>query len=388
MASAGVGHSREIDAFEAGRSAAAQALSAAGGVPSVTLVYGTVMHDHDQLLEGVRSVVGDGPLIGCSTQGISRPGGVDEVDRVVGVAVICGIGVRVAREEGLASDPEGVGRRLAEALGPDRADQPLLLWYDPVTGANVQALLDGLAAGGRRQIIGGGAGQRWGPIHRTYQFFGDEVLSDAAVALHLDGVQILHDLTHGTEPLGLELTVTGASDNVLREIDGQPALELWANHLGVIVENSVDNHSAWAMGVALPDEAAAHYEGPITRAIFGLDPENQSIILQAPIPTGTRVQLCHRTSGAVYDRALQMAQRLAERLGDTTPLLALSFECGARPRPFLGDQLAAQEVRAMQEILGDQLPWLGYYAWGEIAPIGDQSYFHNYTFPLAVLVSG
>lgn len=201
-------------------------------------------------------------------------------------------------------------------------------------------------------------------------------------------MRLLHDLTHGTEPLGLELTVTEAEGNVLRKIDHRPALQVWRGHFGGGLENNVDDTAAWALGVTLPDESARHYEGLITRAVFRFHAETDEIVLQAPIPTGTRIHLCHRTSQAVYDRAIQMAGRLRERLEGVTPLMALSFECGARPRPFLGDELASREVRAMQQIIGPDVPWLGHYACGEIAPIGPRTQLHNYTFPLVVMMPG
>lgn len=389
MPSAGVGYSRSEDAFTAGHAAASDAVASAGAPPIIAIVYSTVLYNHRQLLAGIRSVLGDVPLVGCSTQGISRTGGVDEIERVVGVAVLSGPGItaHVAKVEGIASDPEGSGRKLAQQLPAEQEGCPLFVWYDPLTGTNVEALLNGLSSAGRKQVIGGGAGQLWGPIHRTFQFFGDEVCGDSIVGLHLDGVRILYDLTHGTEPLGLELTVTDAESNVLKRIDDQPALQVWAEQLGGGRENNVDDTAAWALGVQLPDGESAGYEGPITRAVFGFRSETQEIVLQAPIPMGTRVQLCHRTQAAVYDRAIEMAHRLRRRMEGRSPLLALSFECAARPRPFLGDEIAAAEVKTMQAILGTELPWLGYYAWGEIAPIGVRSYFHNYTFPLAVLVA-
>jgi small ligand-binding sensory domain FIST len=32
-------------------------------------------------------------------------------------------------------------------------------------------------------------------------------------------------------------------------------------------------------------------------------------------------------------------------------------------------------------------PWLGMLAWGEIAPVGGEPAFHNYTYPLVVLTA-
>jgi hypothetical protein len=387
MANAGVGRSTIEGAFDAGRSAAEAALAGAGGKPGAVIVYATVLYDHHQLLAGVRSVVGDVPMVGCSTQGISRPGGVDEVDRVVGVAVLSvpGMVVRTAQTSGVGIDAYGAGRRLAEQVGPDDGC-PLLVWYDPLTGANVDQLLAGLADGGRVNVVGGGAGQPWGPMYRTYQYFGTEVANDTAIAMHLGGsVEMMLDLTHGTEPIGLELEITESIGNLITRIDGQPALQVWKEQLGGNVSKNIDDSATWALGVQLPPGEGS-YEGPITRGVFGFQPEQQALVMQVPIPTGTRVQLCHRTPGAVRDRAVSMARRFHARLEGRVPLFALAFECAARPRPFLGDEAATEEIVAMQAILGKDVPWLGHYAWGEIAPVGRSSRFHNYTFPLALLL--
>lgn len=389
VSGAGVGRSTVESAFDAGRTAATNALAAAGGTPGCAIVYATVLYDHVRVLAGIRSVLGGIPLVGCSTQGISRNGGVDEVERVVGVAVLSvpGLVARAGRADDLSADPYAAGRRLAEQVGPEDGC-PLLVWYDPLTGCNVEQLLAGLADGGRALVVGGGAGQPWGPMYRTYQYLGGEVTSDTVVGLHLGGtVDLIHDLTHGTDPLGLELEVTGSDGNVITEIDGVPALQVWTEQLGGVFSTNIDHAATWALGIQLPEGERSAYEGPITRGVFGFQPERSGLVMQAPIPAGTRVQLCHRTPGAVRDRAVAMAHRLRERIAGERPLFVLSFECAARPRPFLGDEGAAEEVVTMQSILGAGIPWLGHYAWGEIAPVNGITRFHNYAFPLAVLVA-
>jgi hypothetical protein len=260
-----------------------------------------------------------------------------------------------------------------------------LVWYDPLSRANIQGLLDALGRRGIERVIGGGAGQPFGRQHRTYQYEDTRAHSDAVVALVLEGeVELVHDLTHGTEPLGIELTVTESAENLVTGIDGRRALDVLQDQMGVTDGIDQSQTADWALGLHLGHEAD-DYEGPITRAIFGTDPETGAIVFQAPIPSGSTVQLCHRTRAAVHDRAVRMARRLRERLADAQPLLLLGFECAARPRPFLGDDGALAEVRTMQDVLGRELPWLGTYAWGELAPVGRRSYFHNYTFPLVAL---
>lgn len=383
---AGVGRSVSASSHEAGREAALEALERAGGSASLAIVYATVMHDQQALIDGIRAVLGEVPLVGGSTQGVSTAGRVEECSWVVGVAVVSAsprIRARTIAVQGFSADPHAAGLALAEGLAG--AEGPLLLWYDPLTGGNVTELLRGLEAGGFPRIVGGGAGQPWGPLNHTYQYHDGVVLQDAAVAMAIEGdVILIHDVTNGTESLGIELEVTEAAGHILKQIDGQPALEVWTEQLGGGPSNNVEDTASWALGVALPEALASHGEELITRAVFGFRHDTKELVLQASIETGSRLQLCHRTPDAVYERALQMATRLQRRCAPYRPLLALSFECGARPRPFLGDPLAAQEVTQMQEILGDP-PWLGTYAWGEIAPVGAHSYLHNYTFPLVIL---
>ncbi|MCA9706945.1 MAG: FIST C-terminal domain-containing protein [Myxococcales bacterium] len=232
--------------------------------------------------------------------------------------------------------------------------------------------------------MGGGAGQPFGPQHQTYQYEDTRAHRDAAVVLVLEGdVELVLELTNGTEPLGLELTVTAAHDHVITHLDDRPALEVLDEMVGVTRTIDHNQTADWALGVH-PDDGAA-YEGPITRAIFGMDVEAKALVLQAPIATGATVQVCHRTREAVHDRAVAMAKRLREQLTRRDPFLLLSFECGARPRPFLGDEAARQEVVAIQHTVGPWLPWLGFYAWGELAPVGSRTHLHNYTFPLVAL---
>ena len=393
---AGVGWNSGPDSFQAGaaaaRQAAAQAAQTPDCAPVVALVYATVIYDQEAVLRGVREALPDVPIVGASTQDLSRAGDVEAGDRVVGVAVIAGAAVRArtATAQDVSRDPAAAARELAARLGPPSGPDaaPLLLWYDPLTGINVDVLIEGLRAAGYPRILGGGAGQPWGPLYRTYQYFDGRVLRDSVVALQLDGdVELVHDLTHGTDTLGLELTVTGAHDNVITEIEGRPALDVWREQLGIGEEAvlNIDSTAVWALGVTLPPGVAEAYEGPITRSVFGFRSKTRELVLQAPIPAGTQVQVCHRTPEAVYDRATVMATRLQARLAGRAPVLALGFECAARARPFLGDELTRQEIGRMQAILGDGLPWLGMYAWGEVAPVGATTYFHNYTFPLAVL---
>jgi hypothetical protein len=361
-----------------------------GGTAVVVIVYMTVLYDPKVALAAIREEIGPTvPIVGSSTQGITHMGAVTETDRVLGVAVICSerIHAVTARAKDLRADPEGAGRSLATQLGDPSAlgDTPLLLWFDPLTGANVQALIDGLAAAGYTKIVGGASGQPWGPFDKTYQYFDSDAMNDGVVALKLEGVaSVVWDTSHGVDPLGLEVRVTEAEGNIIRTLDNKPALDVWSEQLLGTFTFHVDDWT-WALGVRVPGSDPDDPEALVSRGVFGINEHTKELSLLAPIPVGSTVHICHRTVAAVFDRALQMGERIRARLDGKSPLLVLSFECGARPRPFLGDEKALEENCRLQEMIGTSVPWLGMFPWGEIAPRGGHSYFSNFQYPLLVL---
>lgn len=381
-ATAGVGLSSNADTRAAVEEALQEALSAGDMPPQLVILYATVTHDQAEILHMLRERLPGVPIAGASSPGASVTGRATEAPRCLGLTVLRSDTVTARAEyvEGLAADPWQRGRDLAQKLGPPGDRSVTFVWYDPLTGANVAALLSGLAEGGYPAVFGGGAGQPYGPRVRTFQYCGDRVMSDSAVAIRIDGLSAIYEMTHGMDPTGIELTVTRAKDNVIEELDGEPALDVCCEQLGF--EGISTQSSNWALGFKPP--SGTEYEGLFTRGIFGVDPDKKTITLQAPIAVGTTAQLCIKTKEAVLDRTLEMARRLRERITTSRPVLILGFECAARP-PFVGLKAAAQEVLDVQAILGPEIPWLGMLAWGELAPLSGRTEFHNYTFPICVL---
>jgi small ligand-binding sensory domain FIST len=384
---AGVGISKRAGVARAVDEALAQARAGIKGAPPVlAIAYAGVAHDQESLHRELSAHLGGVPVVGGSTQGVYASGSCVEAERVLAVALLAGsdLEVRVGVVEDIRGDGREHGRRLASQLGgPAVGPGTTLLYYDPLGGADADALLRGLDDGGFSEVYGAATGQPWGKMVGTWQYAPGALLTSGAVAVRIQGLRPIADLTHGAETTGLEVTVTRAVGNVVYELEGGPALDVWCEQLGVKPDHTVENTSNWALGVR-PREGT-HYEGFVTRAPFKLDVASRSIILQAPVPEGARVQVCVRTQPAVYNGALKMAERLNGALAGARPVLALGFECGARPGPFLGAELAQHELHGMVERLPAGVPWLGTYAWGEIAPIGGRTEFHNFTFPLCYL---
>ena len=384
--------SDEPESLEAGRAAGEAMLAHFGAEkPKVALVYATMNHDQPALLDGIRSVLGDDvPLLGCSVQGVVANDELTEDGFALGMMGLGGSDLLCATafEREIQDGSKEKGRRLGRTLRRDLASEPkvVVLIYDPLCGADVEAVLEGVRLEIDCPIIGGAAGQPWGYPRETFQYWNREVFSHGVLGMALSGTIGLEiGLCHGTVASGIASVVTKVSGNHVLELDGRPAGDVWRETTGCRREDLVhqSHFATWALGLerTSPSGQVQH----LIRGAFGFDPKTDAIILQAAVPEGTRVMLQHRTSEKVLGGTEVMAEELIGRLGARRPFAVLGFECAARTFPFLGEANTRKEHERLRARIGADAAWLGMMAWGEIGPCADRPAFHNYSFPLLVL---
>jgi small ligand-binding sensory domain FIST len=366
---------------------------------SLMLVYGTINHEQAALLSGIRSTVGPEPLlIGCSAQGVVANGKLTEEGYGLGVMGFGGselVAVSACERE-VCIDTYEKSKSIATKLKSQSGREPALvgMLYDASCGTNVQELLAGMRSVLNCPFIGGGASLSWGLPVSTFQYFDTDALKRSLVAFALSGpIEAEIGICHGTSPTGVVMTVTRAEGNRILELDGQPAAEVFRDATGHIQGEVLQQEHlvSWAIAV----ERMVTMQGPhgpeqrpmyLIRAANGIDYATGAVSVQAGFPVGTRVAFHHRTVDAVLNGTKTMAEDLAMRIQGRKPLAMLGFECRGRTVPFLGTEVAMAENADLGARLGPDIPWLGMLAWGEIAHLGSEPAFHNYTYPLAVLV--
>jgi len=349
------------------------------------IAYCTVNHDQAAFLGGIHEILGpEVRVIGCSGQGVMGPGVVVEEGYSAGAMGLGGasLGMATGHVDDFHIDTRAkgaaLGRRLQEdAKGPLRV---VVLHYDPLCGADVEAFLGALYDEVKCPIVGGAAAEFWGPMRQTFQYAGNRALHHAAVGAGLVGPFTMEtDICHGTSPVGIEMTVTKNEANKVLEFDGRPALEVWQEFCSAAPEQI--EHSG-AIGIGLPTSDPSVY---LVRCAFGVDRENSGVIFQAEIPTGSRVMFNHRTIEGAVEGTAAMGRRIAERLKGKRVKAVLGFECGARTKPFLGKETTLAENLALQGALGKDAAWLGMLAWGEVSMFEGRPGFVNFSFPVVVL---
>jgi len=202
-------------------------------------------------------------------------------------------------------------------------------------GANFQSTLIGLNAAPREGLIAG------------IGFYGDKI-------------KIHHGSQGGWEMFGLEKTVTRSDGNVLYEIEGRNALELYKKYLGAEAGSLPGSALLFPLSVILPGGAQ------VVRTILSIDESAGSMRFAGDIPEGAQVRFMKANFDKITDAASGAALQSLARSGQP-PGLALLISCVGRK--LILQSRTDEEVAAVNEIFGGHTLLTGFYSYGEISPI-------------------
>ena len=380
----GTGLSTAADARAGAVESALHARDGLGGAScDLALVFATGAHlaAPEATLEGVHEALAPGQVIGCGAGGVI--GARREVEDGTGVAVWA-----AHLDEGEATVFHATVEELGDGTGA-LAGMPelggaagVILLADPASfptdavlrflgsAAPAVPLLGGLASA--RTLEGG-----------TVLLCGDTVHDAGAVGVRLDGVEMLPCVSQGATPLGPELTITGAEGNLITELAGKPALtklretieELPADELRLV-------RGGLLMGIVVEANKPEYVQGDfLVRGLVGADPATGHVSVAADVRPGQVVRL-HARDAASADRDLRDALGVRMRaLGGRTPAGALVFSCNGRGQSMFGT--ADHDAEVVADGLAGA-PVAGFFAAGEIGPVGGHAFLHSLTATLAV----
>ena len=214
-------------------------------------------------------------------------------------------------------------------------------------------------------------------------FLGDEVVDGGAVGVRLDGVEILPCVSQGAAPIGPELTITAADGHVIGELAGKPALA----KLREAIEGLSDDDrelvdGGLLMGIVVDANKPDYVQGDfLVSGLVGADPETGEVAVGTQVRPGQVVRLRPRrvergprpAPGA--EHADGGARRPpARRARSCSPATAAARACSACP--------ATTPRRSHRELGG--APAAGFFAAGEIGPVGGEYFLHSFTATVAV----
>ncbi len=390
---AAVGHCQTADSFEAGRTCAREALD---GLPDrradLVIVFATTGYDQAKLLEGVRSEMGDARLVGCSGEGVIVTGASLECELAASVMAIQSDSIAFEPHllEDYSADPAGRGAELAQRIVSEGVDDLIgvLVFPDGLKG-NCAEFLSALHArlSAPVAVVGGTSADAM-VFEQTFQYADDKVASDAISALVMRGSGRLEvAVSHGCSPIGLERTVTRADGGWVYEIDGEPAWSVFKEYLDGDPEDlNAEGVVHLCIGEPLAGKAAEEYAPYVIRTPFGLDKESGALFFPGGgLRGGNPIRLTRRDPDAIKESARACATTILEKQPNREPAFVMQFDCAGRGRVLFGLNAGKEIVAPLQTALGQDVPWIGFHSYGEIAPIGTDTRYHNYTVALCAV---
>ncbi|NJM78574.1 MAG: histidine kinase [Flavobacterium sp.] len=183
----------------------------------------------------------------------------------------------------------------------------------------------------------------------------------------------------GWSTFGPERIITKSRANVLYEIDGQPALDLYKKYLGDKANQLPQASLLYPLNVTPEGKTE-----PVVRTILGIDNEKQSMTLAGDVPENSKVQLMMASVDAIAEGANEAA-KLAMEDRKTKPQLALLVSCVGRK--LVMNQRVEEEIERVQEVVGENTAITGFYSYGEMAPFSGNTFcdLHNQTMTLTLI---
>lgn len=204
-----------------------------------------------------------------------------------------------------------------------------------------------------------------------------------AVGLYGDRLTIGHGSKGGWDIFGPERLVTQAQGNVVYELDGKPALQLYKEYLGDLAAGL----PATALLFPLALRTTSPDQRQIVRSILAGDETAQSMIFAGDIPQGSFTQLMRANFDRVIYAASQAALMAHTSNDPAIPRLSIAVSCVGR-KLILGER-TEEELEAMLDVLPAGTQQISFYSYGEIAPYASGTCeLHNQTMTLATISEG
>jgi len=323
-------------------------------------------------------------IIGCSSAG--EIFGTTISDNSISIAVVKfeNTQIKMVKKEILSADScYSVGEYISSELCKE--DLRSIFVISEGLNVNGSELVRGLnTINNKKVVITGGLAGDGSRFKKTWAIYNGEILMNHAIGVGFygDHIQIGHSSRGGWDIFGPERRITKAKNNILYELDNQPALQLYKLYLGDRVNELPASGLLFPLAIRKNDTD----ENQIVRTILGIDEKEQSLIFAGDMPVGFKAQLMR----ANFERIIMAADDAGDvasmmltnaKSGHHTPILTIAISCVGR-RLLLGER-AEEETEAVFTKLPDNSSQVGFYSYGEIAPsgIGD-CYLHNQTMTL------
>jgi hypothetical protein len=335
--------------------------------------------DDSDSIASIRRQFPSATLLGCSTAGEIRDSRIfDDTVSVTAVRFdatrVVGASVPIAKP----GDSHAAGAALAQFL----AAEDLVHLFVLSDGLNVngselvKGLSENLPAG---VTLSGGLSGDGTAFDETTVLFGETVSSRtvAAVGFYGDRLEVGCASLGGWDSFGAERLVTRSEGNVLYELDGFSALNLYKRYLGDHAKDLPGSGLLFPLSIRNPEDNSS-----VVRTILAVDEEAQSLTFAGDVPAGWYARLMKANFDRLIDGAIGAARASLVNMSDRQPDLAILISCVGRR--MLLRQRTEEELEGVRDVVGPKAAVTGFYSYGEISPFtsGAKCALHNQTMTI------
>lgn len=389
MILSGTSYSTHKTAIEAAREAASGAMKKSGASQADAVLFfasAKYRKHYSSILETIRHVTGAKTVVGASGCGILTEE--TEVERHTGIGVLVlksdSIDTASFLVPNLQESSLRAGENAAQIIKERIQAELILLFPDPFSFQS-PLFFDGFEnAYGYVPMIGGAAAEDSRET-KTYQMEGHQVSYDAVCGLALGGkFRFETGITHSCRPFGEALKITRADGNAIYEIDGRPAYDILLESISHIEFPDPDQiFQNIFLGLPLKnfqtDFSSDQY---LVRNIMGVNAKKGVLTCTSPVLEGEFVTFTFRNPDLARQDLRLMLQDLKERLAPFKPAMGFYFNCCARGQNLYGKQ--GEDVAIIREYFPN-VPVVGFFTYGELAPIDHVNHLHHHSGVLTLL---
>lgn len=367
------------------REACDEIASSLGATPNAVVVFAT--HEYagswHELPSTIVDRLGTDRLLGCSAEGVIGRG--REIESGPGLSLWAGILPQLELTPvhlDFERTPEG-GAIVGwpdSLIGDWSADGTLLLLADPFTFP-IDYLLQQVNEEHPQFPVVGGMASGASSVGDIRLFQGRETKVTGAVGWMMRrGVEVRSIVSQGCRPVGQTFVVTAAEGNLIKQLGGRPALEqlqrVYAElptHEQELVQRGL--HVGRVVSEYLSEFQMGDF---LIRNVLGIDRETSAIAVGDFFRPGQTVQFHLRDEQSAATEFRQLLRPHAETKDTRAALL---FSCNGRGTRLFAE--ADHDAQMVASQLGD-IPVAGFFAQGEVGPVGHANFLHGFTASLAL----
>lgn len=391
----GIGFSSELNTPLAAREATLQAKTRlANHEANLLLVFATSHYSSLEVLSVAHQTFPAAKIVGCLSSGII----LSENTFLRGIGLLAISSKEMKFGTGFVSDitfvdPRLAGAELARTTAADfgvgrRA--ALMIFADSLL-KNYDLLAKGAQETlGKAFPIMGAASAHNVKNQESYQFFQDKPLTSSATALLIGGQATVASASrHGWKPLGKPRIADRTQSSMITSIDGTRASFIYEDYLDVASKEIsspeiIKTASLYPLGFYVEELKDYILRYPVEIL------ENGNIICRGEVPEGAEIHLMISSKDLCKQTAVESAEEVKNSLAGKKPSCLLVFESLNRQK-LLGRN-TIDEIRAVKNIFGENIPIFGMYSSGEFAPLksaaaNPQTYWQNNSFVILAITS-